>query len=98
MKNKYLLQKKTKKKHLGKSRPPSLWLDGDSFGSALQDLVDIFLTELGTLIFLVHERAVRAAPQQVLDLFLRELLLHRLQGGKKGRVEWVGFKKNYVRS
>lgn len=68
--------------HLGEGGASALGLDGDGLGPALQDLVDVLLAELGPLVLLVHDGAVSAAPQQVLDLLLGELLLRRLAGGR----------------
>lgn len=60
--------------HLSKSRPLALRLNGDGVGSSLEDLVYVFLTEFGTFIFLIHQSSVCPLPQQVLNLFLRQLL------------------------
>lgn len=40
--------------YLGEGGSLALGLDGDGPCSALQDLVDVFLTELGALVLLVH--------------------------------------------
>ena len=72
--------------YLSEGGPPALRLDGDGLGAALEDLVDVLLAELGTLVLLVHDGPVGPAPQQVLNLLLRQLLLRRLgnQRGEKG--------------
>ena len=61
--------------YLGKGGPSSLGLDGDGLSSALEDLVDVLLAELGSLVLVVHDGPVGPTAQQVLDLFLGELLL-----------------------
>lgn len=60
--------------YLSKGGALALRLDGDGVGSSLQDLVDVFLTKLGTFVFLVHQSSVRSLSQEVFDLFLGQLL------------------------
>ena len=59
---------------LGEGGALPLALDGDGGCPALQDLVDVLLAEAVALVVLVHDGGVGAFPQQVLDLFLGELL------------------------
>lgn len=35
-------------------------LDGDGLSPSLKYLIDVFLAELGALVFLVHQRSVRS--------------------------------------
>lgn len=72
--------------YLGKGGAPSLRLDGDGLGAALEDLVYVLFAELGPLILLVHDGPVGPLTQQVLDLLLGQLL-PRL-GREAGGYEW----------
>lgn len=49
-------------------------LDGDGLSSSLKYLIDVFLAELGALVFFVHQRSVCSFFQQILHLQLRKLL------------------------
>lgn len=71
--------------HLCKGGSSSLRLNGDGLRPALEDLVDVLLAEFGPFVLLVHYGPVRTASQQILDLLLRQLLLHSLRG--KGRIK-----------
>lgn len=59
---------------LGKSGSFALRLDGDGLSSPLKDLVNVFLTELGTLVFFIHQSSIGSLLQQVLHLQLGQLL------------------------
>lgn len=74
---------KSAAQHLGEGGASAFGLDGDGLGPALEDLVDVLLAELRPLVLLVHDGAVGAASQQVLDLLLGELLLCRLVGDEQ---------------
>lgn len=73
--------------YLGEGGASALGLDGDGLGPALEDLVNVLLAELGPLVLLVHDGAVGAASQQVLDLLLGELLLLRRLVGDRRKEE-----------
>lgn len=80
--------------HLSKGGSSSLRLNGDGLRSTLEDLVDILLTEFGPFILLIHDGPVCTTSQQILNLLLRELLLHSLRGKKKDGWTWI--KKLYT--
>lgn len=71
------------RRYLGEGGALALALDGDGGGAAQQDLVDVFLAELGAFVVLLHDGRVGPLAQEVLDLLLGELL--DLPGGGGGR-------------
>lgn len=52
----------------------ALALDGDGGGTPLQDLVNVLFAETAALVILIHDCSIRAFPQEILNLLLRELL------------------------
>lgn len=60
--------------HLCERGPLPLRLDGDGLSAPLKYLIDVFLAELGALVFFVHQSSVRALFQQILHFQFGELL------------------------
>lgn len=60
--------------YLGKGGALALRLDGDGVSTSLEDLVDVFLTELGAFVLFIHQSSVRSLSQKVLNLLFGQLL------------------------
>lgn len=74
--------------YLCKSRSFALRLDGDGLSSSLKDLINVFLTELGSLVFFIHQGSIRSLLQQILHFQLWQLL--HLQGcNVRTKKTWV---------
>lgn len=59
---------------LGERGAFALALNCDGGGSPLKDLIDVLLTEAAAFVVLIHDGGVGTLPQQILNLFLGELL------------------------
>lgn len=64
--------------YLGKSGSSSLRLNGNGLCPALQDLVNVLLTEFGPFILLIHDCPVGPTSQQIFNRLFGQLLLHSL--------------------
>lgn len=73
--------------HLSKGGSSSLRLNGDGLCPALEDLVDVLLTEFGPFVLLIHDGPVCTTSQQILNLLLRQLLLHCLRGKEERAID-----------
>ncbi|KAF3832328.1 hypothetical protein F7725_025993 [Dissostichus mawsoni] len=74
--------------HLSKGGSSALRLDGDGLCAALEDLIDVLLTEFGPFILIVHDGPVSTPSQQILNLLLRQLLLRRgLRGAEERDIQ-----------
>lgn len=69
--------------HFSKGGSSSLGLNSDGLCPALENLVNVLLTKFGPFILLIHDGPVGTSPQQILNLLLRQLLLHCLEDKEK---------------
>lgn len=60
--------------HLGKRGASSLGFNRDGFRPTLQNLVDVFLTELGAFILFIHNGTIGTSSKQIFYFFFGELL------------------------
>ncbi len=71
--------------YLCKGGSSPLRLNSDGLCPALEDLVDVLLTEFSPFVLLIHDGSIRTTSQQILNLLLGQLLLHCLSGERKRR-------------
>lgn len=60
--------------YLSKGGALALGLDGDGVSASLEDLVDVFLTELGAFVLFVHQSSICSLSQKVLNFLFGQLL------------------------